>query len=69
MVSGVAPGSPAFRSGLRPGDIIMRVNYKRVRSVSDFHRLIRSLKESGKRKALLLVRRKDNNLYVVLNLE
>ncbi len=69
MVSGVVPGSPAFQSGLRPGDIIIRVNYKRVRNVSEFHRIIKALKESGKKKALLLVRRKNSNLYVVLSLE
>lgn len=69
LVVAVAPGSPAANSGLRPGDVIIRVNYRKVRSVREFYRLIESLKEMGKRKALLLVRRNDTNVYLVLNLE
>jgi serine protease Do len=69
MVVGVVPGSLAHRSGLRPGDVIMRVNYRKVRTVQEFRRLIENLKEMGKTKVLLLVRRGESNLYLVLNLE
>ncbi len=68
VVVSVVPSSPAGRSGLRPGDIIMRVNYKKVTGVEEFYALINSLKEMGKSKALLLVRRERNNIYLVLNL-
>ncbi len=69
VVVGVVPGSPAHHSGLRPGDIIMRVNHKKVKRVDEFYRIIESLKEMGKAKALLLVRRGEGNVYVVLALE
>ncbi len=69
LVVGVEPGSLAHRSGLRPGDVIMRVNYRKVRTVQEFKRLIENLKEMGKTKVLLLVRRGESNLYLVLNLE
>jgi serine protease Do len=69
VVVGVVPGSPAHHSGLRPGDIIMRVNHKRVKRVEEFYKIIEDLKELGKTKALLLVRRGEGNVYVVLNLE
>ena len=68
LVVSVVPGSPAHRSGLRPGDVIMRVNYKKVSGVKEFYALIESLKEMGKGKALLLVRREGANVYLVLNL-
>ena len=69
LVVSVVPGSPASRSGLRPGDLIISVNYKRVKTVRDFYRMIDNLKDMGKRKALLLVKRGDTNLYLVLSLE
>jgi len=67
-VVGIVPGSLADRSGLKPGDIIMRVNYKEVRNVKEFYNVIESLREVGKTKALLLVRRNGSNVYVVLRL-
>ena len=69
LVVGVVPGSLAHRSGLRPGDVIMRVNYRKVRTVQEFKRIIENLKEMGKTKVLLLVRRGDSNIYLVLNLK
>ena len=68
LVVSVAPGSPAYESGLRPGDVIMRVNYKKVSTVREFYKLIESLKDMGKSKALLLVRRNSSNIYLVLPL-
>ncbi|WP_457601023.1 Do family serine endopeptidase [Hydrogenivirga sp.] len=68
LVVGVVPGSPADRSGLKPGDVIMRVNYREVKSVNEFYSMIENLREAGKTKALLLVRRNGNNVYIVLRL-
>ena len=62
------PGSLADRSGLKPGDIIMRVNYREVKNVREFYSVIENLREVGKAKALLLVRRNGSNVYVVLRL-
>ncbi len=69
LVVGVVPGSPADRSGLRPGDVIMRVNYRKVGTVREFYSIVENLREMGKRKVLLLIRRNGNNVYLVLNLE
>ncbi len=68
LVVSVVPGSPADRSGLRPGDVIMRVNYQKVESVQEFFSILENLKEMGKTKALLLVRRDKSNIYLVLRL-
>lgn len=68
VVVGVAPGSPAYESGLRPGDVIMRVNNVKVSTVREFQKVIEELRGAGKNKALLLVRRGSSNLYLVLSL-
>ncbi len=69
IVVGVAPGSPAYMSGLRPGDIILRVNNIPIKSKEDFYMAIDRLKEAGKSKLLLLVRRGRSNVYLVLSLK
>lgn len=69
IVVSVAPGSPAYESGIHPGDVILRVNNVPIRTKEDFYRAVERLKELGKRKVLLLIKRGRSNVYVVLNLE
>ncbi len=69
IVVGVVPGSSAYMSGLRPGDIILRVNNVPIRTKEDFYMAIDRIRETGKRKVLLLVKRGRSNLYLVLSLE
>jgi S1-C subfamily serine protease len=40
LVTEVAPGSPADRAGLRPRDIIVRIDDSRVVGVDDLHRML-----------------------------
>ncbi len=67
-VIAVAPGSLAYYSGLRPGDIIISVNNKSVEDVDEFISMVEDLKDAGRSKALLLVRRGETNIYLVLRL-
>ena len=69
VVESVVPGSVAHRSGLRRGDVIMSVNYKRIRSVREFYNALESLREAGKNKVLLHVRRQNSSLYIVMRLK
>ncbi len=69
LVTAVVPGSPADHSGLRPGDIIIRVNNRKINNVREFNRALDRLREAGKTKALLLVRRGESNLYLVLSIK
>ncbi|AAC07399.1 DegQ family serine endoprotease [Aquifex aeolicus] len=69
LVEGIYPDSPAEYSGLQPGDIILKVNNRPVRSVREFYEIINRLKEMGRSKALLLVRRGDRNIFITLDLE
>jgi len=67
-VSGVMPGSFAYQSGIRPGDIIMSVNNRAVANKSEFMQAIDNARKMGRDKVLLLIRRGDTNLYLVLSL-
>ncbi len=67
-VIAVAPGSLAYYSGLRPGDIIISVNNKFIEDVDEFISMIEDLKDAGRSRALLLVRRGETNIYLVLRL-
>ena len=69
IVEEVIPNSVAEFAGLRPGDIILEVQYQPVRSVRDFYRIIEKLKDEGKSRALLLVRRGRFNTFISLPLE
>ena len=62
MVSEVAPGSPAWRYGLREGDIILAVNRRRISSLSDF----RSAVAGSSRLLALNVLRGNSELFLVI---
>jgi len=66
VVADVEPGSPADEKGIRPGDVITRVNQKAVSSVGDAVAALNSARES-KETALLLVRRGDAQRFVALS--
>jgi serine protease Do/serine protease DegQ len=59
LVTGVKPESPAYRHGLRPGDLIIGVNARRVSSVKE---LTTALKTRGG--VQLNVLRGDNMLSI-----
>ena len=66
VVADVAPGSPAAEKGIRPGDVITRVNQKPVNSVGDAVAALNAVREA-KETALLLVRRGDAQRFVALS--
>jgi serine protease Do len=64
LVSSVEPGSPAFRRGLRRGDVILEVNRQPIRSRQD---LLDVLRESQpERELLLLVQRGKSTRFIVV---
>jgi serine protease Do len=66
LVVGVAPNSPAAEKGIRPGDVITRVNQQPVANVSEAVAALNAAKE-GDENALLLVRRGDSQRFVALS--
>jgi serine protease Do len=65
VVTQVNPGSPADRSGLRPGDVILELHRKPVSSASELETAVRNApKDKG---LLLLVQRGDRTSYVAIH--
>ena len=61
-VTAVNPGSPAARVGLRPGDVIIAVNRKRVTSVDDFFETL----QDADRVVALNLYRNGAHLFIVV---
>jgi serine protease Do len=66
VVADVAADSPAAEKGIRPGDVITRVNQKAIGSVGDAVAALNAAREA-KETALLLVRRGDAQRFVALS--
>ncbi len=64
VVVGVEPGSPAYKAGIRKGDVIVEVNRQPVTSVDEVKENIGKSKK--KDNLLLLVQRKGGKMYVPL---
>ncbi|MBI4489947.1 MAG: PDZ domain-containing protein [Deltaproteobacteria bacterium] len=64
IVTSVEPGSPGDEAGLRRQDVVLEVNRKRVRTVSDYRKFVA---EAGKsRGVLFLVRRGEHTLFLAI---
>jgi serine protease Do len=66
VVAAVQPDSPAAEKGLRPGDVITRVNQKPVTNAADAVAELNAARERDET-ALLLVRRGDGQRFVALS--
>jgi len=66
VVAAVQPDSPAAEKGIRPGDVITRVNQKPVTNAADAVTALNAAREKDET-ALLLVRRGDAQRFVALS--
>ena len=66
VITAVEPGSAAAEKGLRPGDVITRVNDQAVSSVADATAALNAARQ-GNGTALLLVRRGSSQQFVALS--
>ena len=64
VVTQVKPNSPADRAGIRPGDILVEVNRKVIRSVEDFEQLASSL--DAKASVLVLIQRGKGTIFLTI---
>ena len=67
VIADVEQGSPAAEAGLQEGDLIVEVNHKKVTKVGELQAALDESKKAGS--VLLLVKRKDASLFVVLQLK
>jgi serine protease Do len=65
VITSVAQGTPAYKAGLQPGDVIQAINRKKIYSEKDFLRETEQLK-SGSKAILQVVRGRTVNLLLVL---
>ena len=66
VITGVRPGSPAGRVGLKPGDVIARVNSTRTPDVKALAQVVPRMLE--RQSVLLVVVRRVNAYYVTIDL-
>ncbi len=66
VIVGVEPGSPAAETGLRPGDVLTKANGAAVETPGDLKTQIATAREAGKKSVLALVKRGDNQRFVVI---
>jgi serine protease Do len=66
LVVNVDDGSPAADKGIRPGDVITRVNQQKVKNAAEAVAALNAAKK-GDSRALLLVRRGDSQRFVALS--
>ncbi|MGB2696457.1 MAG: DegQ family serine endoprotease, partial [Candidatus Zixiibacteriota bacterium] len=65
LVTGVEPGSPAYKKGIRTGDIILEIEQKEVKNIKDYNKIAKSLE--GRKKAIpFLIFRNGNTIYVAI---
>ncbi len=65
VITNVEAGSVAAEAGLRPGDVILEINKKSIKTLDDYRSAMDEVKEGGS--ALFLVNRGGNTLYIGLN--
>jgi S1-C subfamily serine protease len=66
LVLRVAPGTPAATSGLRGGDVIVRVNDDDVEGVADLQRAVQRASTRGERRVPMVVSRKQKETAITL---
>ncbi|MGH7492792.1 MAG: DegQ family serine endoprotease [bacterium] len=66
VVVNIDQSSPAFRAGLREGDLVRSVNRKRVESLAQFNQTVKALKRGDS--LLLQVVRRTGSFFLAFNL-
>ena len=64
VVTQSSPGGAADKAGLRPGDVIVEINRRKISNLSDYEKLLAELKEEANLVVLRI--RNQNSHYVVL---
>jgi len=68
VVTSVDNNSPVADRGIRPGDVILEFQHEMLATPADMQKRIDALKKSGKKSALMLVMRGDEQRFVPVTL-
>jgi serine protease Do len=60
LVVGVQPGSPAFDSGVMPGDIVLKASGEKIKGTQDLHRILRG---AHAKNVVLYIQRGDGGFF------
>jgi serine protease Do len=66
LVSQVEPGGPAHEAGIRPGDVIISFNGKRIEEMDELPKLVAAQSAGGKAKVDLVRKGKERTVSLVL---
>ena len=66
LIAGVEPGSEAANLGLTEGDVILKAGGKTVSTPGELRDALEAAKAAGRKFALLLVRHRQNEIYVAV---
>lgn len=69
LVEDVQPGSAAERAGIRPGDVILKIDGRSVKNQGEFYKIAGELKSSKKEVVLVQIYRQSRRFFVTLYLE
>ena len=69
LVTQISNNSPALDARMRPGDIIVEVNQKEIRTPKEFADLVDGAKKANRKNILLLVMRSEEPHYFTIKLE
>jgi len=68
VVSSVRPDSPAEQTGIRPGDVVVRIDNTPVQSPSDATEAVKKAVKAGKKSVAVLINRNGTNQFVPIPL-
>jgi serine protease Do len=68
VIAGVASNSDAADKGLRPGDLITRINQKTVANPSDITQAVEQAEQAKRKAVLLLVERQGEERFVAVEI-
>jgi len=66
VIIGVERGSPAAQAGLRPGDVILKINRKPVKNLKDYNKIMDNIKKGDT--LLFYVQRGEGKLFIAFTL-
>jgi serine protease Do len=68
VIAGVASNSDAADKGLRPGDLITRINQKTVATPTDITQAVEQAEQAKRKAVLLLVERQGEERFVAVEI-